>query len=154
MNEEATTDEQTIITEDELQQSITLFNEAYPYFIDEIERVESMRGKLNEFQLMRAVSRAKQRLEIIGWNCRKTVNALYEAFVDIYKESGKEEALSWAEGTFGANREHVPGNGAEGAAELTGVSLQIVELKLQIQAKEAELQQLYDKLVELQITNE
>lgn len=152
MKEVATTDEQTtIITEEELQQSIALFNEAYPYFIDEIERVETLRGKLNEFQLMRAVWLAKERLVILGWNCRKTVNALFEAFVDIYKETSKEEAQAWAEGTFGANREHV--QVTEDSSEQNAMNIQIVELKLQIQEKEAELALLYNKLAELQNTD-
>ncbi|QAY65745.1 hypothetical protein [Paenibacillus protaetiae] len=142
--------EETIISEEELNQAVQLFNQAYPYFIEEIDRVEAERGKLNDFQLMIAVSHAKQKLEIISWNCRKTVNAIFQTFVEIYRRTSKEEAEDWAEETFGTSRIRFVPESDAGQIAPEGVNPRIHELKLQIQAKEAELLLLYQELVQLQ----
>lgn len=147
MEHESKETQEVVITEEEWKQAVELFNRAYPFFIDEIERVESERGKLNDFQLMRAVSRAKEGLIILGWNCRRALNAIFDAFVDLYRKSGKAEAEDWAEATFSSSRIHVP---REEEVQPDYMNPRIYDLKMLIQAKEAELLLLYQELVELQ----
>lgn len=148
MDQELNENEEIMITEEEWQQAVALFNRAYPFFIDEIERVEAQRGKLNDFQLMLAVSRAKESLVILGWNCRKALNAIFDQFVEIYRTRGKEWAEDWAEDTFEASRIHVEPMIEEPQPEYHNP--RIHDLKMLIQAKEAELLLLYQELVELQ----
>ncbi|MFD1953129.1 hypothetical protein ACFSL6_02790 [Paenibacillus thailandensis] len=148
MEQEANESQEIMITEEEWHQAVALFNRAYPYFIDEIERVEAERGKLNDFQLMLAVSRAKERLVILGWNCRKALNAIFDRFVDLYRTSGKEWAEDWAEDTFGSSRIHVQPPDDEQQPDYANP--RIHDLRMLIQVKEAELLLLYQELVELQ----
>jgi len=150
MTEERTDIEETLISEEELQQAVELFNTAYPFFIDEIERVEESRGKLSDFQLMMAIAVAKDRLIIFGWNCRRALNAIFDSFAEVYKQSGRSEAEVWAEDTFNSSREHVQLPEEDSTALKEHANPKIIELKLHIQAKEAELQQLYMELELLQ----
>ncbi|CAM3155595.1 hypothetical protein PALU110988_05345 [Paenibacillus lupini] len=94
----------TNIPQEEFFAAAALFCRAYPTFVAEIDRVEAERGKLNDFQLMLAVNKAKESLVILGWDCRKAVNALFETYVEVYKHSSKEDANHWAESTFGCSK--------------------------------------------------
>lgn len=73
----------------------------YPVLINEIEHIENARGRLNDFQLMLAVSRAKDSMAIVGWERRQIVNAILEKYAHIYRESCREEADVWVTTTFG-----------------------------------------------------
>ncbi|MUT67090.1 hypothetical protein [Paenibacillus sp. NEAU-GSW1] len=151
-----------MITKEEFAAVSDLFRQAYPYLIHEIERVESERGKLNDFQLLRAVSRAKQSIAVVNWDYRKMVNAVFDAYVEIYKETGRKEADEWAIVTFGCSRyikissedqSNIDENDArEQHDKLDEASLHILmnELTLQMEAKEAELLQLYEQFQRLQ----
>lgn len=65
-----------VITLDEMQREAQLFQSVYPDLIGEIARVESARGKLNDFQLMMAVSYAKNGLGVLSYERRQTINAI------------------------------------------------------------------------------
>lgn len=73
----------------------------YPVLINEIEHIENARGRLNDFQLMLAVSRAKDSMAIVGWERRQIVNAILEKYGHIYRESCREDADAWVAATFG-----------------------------------------------------
>ncbi|GGG79513.1 hypothetical protein [Paenibacillus radicis (ex Gao et al. 2016)] len=147
-----------MITQEEFATVSELFRKAYPYFVHEIERVEEERGKLNDFQLMLAVSRAKESLAIVNWDYRKMINMVFDGYVDIYKELGRKEADEWAIVTFGCSRYIKRTDGfatvAEEAkqVEYDEESLRILlnELSLQMEAKEAELLHLYEEFNRLQ----
>ncbi len=153
-----------IITQEEFAAVSELFRKAYPYFVHEIERVEEERGKLNDFQLMLAVSRAKESLAIVNWDYRKMINMVFDGYVDIYKELGRKEADEWAIVTFGCSRyikridgfTSVAEDENEKQVEYDAASLQILlnELSLQMEAKEAELLQLYEDFNRLQRISE
>lgn len=147
-------EEEIIITPEEYDAAVELFRSAYPAFINEIDRIEMERGKLNDFQLMLAVTRAKEGLVILGWDCRKTVNTIFDTYVDIYRVRGRAEADKWAEDTFGCSSlvmffphqslvkdEHT---------ENQGVKEKIAELTRQLNEKEAELLHIYRELYRLQ----
>lgn len=153
--------EETSITQEEFLAAAELFRTAFPSFVGEIERVEAERGKLNDFQLMLAVTRAKEGLVILGWDCRKTVNAIFDTYVGIYKAEGRGAADEWAEFTFGCSRiavqypEYVTYMEADEDAEVPiAITLEerIAELTAQIQQQEVELLQNYRELYRLRIT--
>lgn len=148
-------DEEIIITPEEYDAAVELFRSAYPAFINEIDRIEVERGKLNDFQLMLAVTRAKQGLVILGWDCRKTVNTIFDTYVDIYRVSGRAEADKWAEDTFGCSRlvMFFPEQSnlvVNVDSENKGVKEKIAELTRQLNEKEAELLHIYRELYRLQ----
>ncbi|MFF2479602.1 hypothetical protein [Paenibacillus sp. NPDC058071] len=150
--------EEMVMTQEDYASVSELFRAAYPSFVQEIERVEKERGKLNDFQLMRAVSNAKESLTILNWDYRKAVNAIFDTYVELYKENGKEEADKWAIVTFGCSRfnplaaQSSSGQeeGLGDAGQIETVHARIEELALLLQAKEAELMLLYKELNRLQ----
>lgn len=151
-----------MFTQEEFAAVSDLFRQAYPYLIHEIERVETERGRLNDFQLLRAISRAKESIAVVNWDYRKMVNAVFDAYVDKYKETGRKEADEWAIVTFGCSRyikissdelsDAQENDTTEHDEQFDAASLQILmnELTLQMEAKEAELLQLYDQFKRLQ----
>lgn len=93
----------SVITIEEMMTEVDLFQSVYPDLIGEIERVEKARGKLNDFQLMLAVTYAKNGLGVLSYERRQTVNAIFTAFTDIYRKEGLIAADHWARETFGIN---------------------------------------------------
>ncbi|GMK48290.1 MULTISPECIES: hypothetical protein [Paenibacillus] len=144
----------TNIPQEEFFAAAALFCRAYPVFVAEIDRVEAERGRLNDFQLMRAVNKAKEGLVILGWDCRKAVNALFDTYVEIYKHSSKDDANEWAESTFGCSKTLIyePPLVEEEILE-HGVSLElrIEQLTALIHEQEATLLQNYRDLYRLKI---
>ncbi|MDF2661545.1 MAG: hypothetical protein K0Q94_4336, partial [Paenibacillus sp.] len=69
---------QRIITEDDMIREAELFQNIYPIFAEEIDRAEAIRGRLNDFQIMIAASRAKDAMGILSWERRQIVNAIFE----------------------------------------------------------------------------
>ncbi|GBG05785.1 hypothetical protein PAT3040_00270 [Paenibacillus agaridevorans] len=90
-----------IITEEEMVLETEEFSNVYPILINQIDHIEQLRGKLNDFQLMLAVSRAKDAMSILGWERRQTVNAILERYAGIYREYGRDKADGWVLATFG-----------------------------------------------------
>lgn len=153
------------------------FSHVYPILMNEIHHIERVRGKLNDFQLMLAVSRAKDSMGILGWERRQTVNAILEKYAHIYREFGREEADEWVQNTFGfmlpadsydteLKEEAEPG--LEGQEQLdaeaadehqqlheeigeadSSVRLHIQEISHLIAVKESELLQLYREFYRL-----
>ncbi|MDQ6419573.1 hypothetical protein RB620_09025 [Paenibacillus sp. LHD-117] len=131
--------------------------------INEIDHIESVRGKLNDFQLMLAVSRAKDSMGVLGWERRQTVNSILERYSHIYREYGREHADDWVEVTFGLIVERSYAAESDEAEEITAspdpeiaasaseeedevsaqVSLRMQEISSLIVVKESELLQLY-----------
>ncbi|KIL34357.1 hypothetical protein SD71_20205 [Cohnella kolymensis] len=91
----------SLITVEEMMTEIELFQSVYPVFIGEIERVEKARGKLNDFQLMLAVSYAKNGLGVLSFERRQTINAIFTAFTNLYRKEGLRAADRWANEHFG-----------------------------------------------------
>ncbi|MHA6485085.1 hypothetical protein ACX1C1_24665 [Paenibacillus sp. strain BS8-2] len=89
------------ITEEEMLSASEEFAYLYPILMNEIEHIERLRGRLNDFQLMLAVSRAKDSMEIVGWERRQTINAILGKYAQIYRTLGREEADEWVMLTFG-----------------------------------------------------
>ncbi|GLX70719.1 hypothetical protein [Paenibacillus glycanilyticus] len=145
----------TNIPQEEFFAAAALFCRAYPVFVAEIDRVEAERGKLNDFQLMRAVNKAKEGIVILGWDCRKAVNALFDTYVEIYKHNNKENADYWAESTFGCSKTlfFEPPAMEEEVIEENGIplALRIEHLSSLIHEQEAELLQNYRELYRLKI---
>lgn len=152
--------ERLIISEDDMVQESIEFANVYPILMSEIDHIEAVRGKLNDFQLMLAVSRAKDAVGILGWERRLTVNAALEKYASIYREYSREEADDWVAGTFGfminwsqmteqeMHEEQPPSPDAavevsttDGTGEPAGPSME--EVSDLIAEKEAELLQLY-----------
>ncbi|RJX41099.1 hypothetical protein D3P09_03590 [Paenibacillus pinisoli] len=152
--------ERLIISEDDMVQESIEFANVYPILMSEIDHIEAVRGKLNDFQLMLAVSRAKDAVGILGWERRLTVNAALEKYASIYRDFGREEADDWVAGTFGfmlnwsqmteqgMPEEQPPSQNADGDEpsidendEPAGPSLE--EISELIAQKESELLQLY-----------
>ncbi|REK76284.1 hypothetical protein [Paenibacillus paeoniae] len=152
--------ERLIISEDDMVKESIEFANVYPILMNEVDRIESVRGKLNDFQLMLAVSQAKDAVGILGWERRLTVNAALEKYASIYRESGREEADYWVAETFGfmidwsqTTEEGMPEEqpsspnaevdalSTDGAAEPAEPRLE--EISGLIAEKEAELLQLY-----------
>ena len=100
-------EEESLITHEEYLTSAELFRSAFPAFAAELQRVEALRGKLNEFQLRQAVAMATGSIVILGWNCRKTIGAIFDVYVELYREEGKSAADQWVEATFGIAALHL-----------------------------------------------
>ncbi|MCY9659863.1 hypothetical protein P5G65_16585 [Paenibacillus chondroitinus] len=156
-----------LISEHEMIKETEIFYKIYSVFIDEIEQIESVRGKLNDFQLMQAVSRAKDTMGILGWERRQTVNSIFEKYMHIYRVFGRAKAHEWVKGTFGYNFKMRNDTESEASPELpkpenslsedeeTSINHKNVEPRIQelsrlIVEKEAELLQLYREFYLLQ----
>lgn len=140
-------EEESWITHEEYLASAELFRSAFPAFAAEVARVEAMRGKLNEFQLSRAVTMAADSVEILGWNSRRTVLAIFDVYVELYRGEGREAADRWVEATFGAGLLPAPG-GAPDSAD-PGLLARLGEVEEEIREREAELLELYRELTRL-----
>ncbi|MFC4775236.1 hypothetical protein ACFO9Q_00375 [Paenibacillus sp. GCM10023252] len=134
-----------IITQEEMLTEAELFRSIYPVLIGEIDRVEQARGKLNDFQLMLAVSYTKDGLGVLSYERRQTVNAIFDTFTSIYRKSGRIPAEIWAKETFGCSTEAIRRD--EDTSEIVQ---RMDELAKIIQEKEAELLQLYREFYTLQ----
>gem|GEM_PF-1656171 len=144
----------TNIPQEEFFAAAALFCRAYPVFVAEIDRVEAERGKLNDFQLMRAVNKAKEGLVILGWDCRKAVNALFDTYVEIYKHSSKDDADHWAESTFGCSKTLIYEPPLEEEVILehgSSLEMRIEQLTALIHEQETTLLQNYRELYRLKI---
>ncbi|MCC3374383.1 hypothetical protein [Cohnella sp. REN36] len=130
----------------ELEEVAELFRLVYPAFIVEIERAEATRGQLKEFHLAMAAEHAKNSVRILGWDSRRTLNAIFETYKDIYLLKGRIAADMWARETFGCTPE-VAIHDPEGARALEE---KIEAMQLLIQDKEAELLHLYREIHMLQ----
>jgi hypothetical protein len=163
------------VSEEDMVSETEEFAYVYPILMNEIEHIEKVRGKLNDFQLMLAVSRAKDSMGIVGWERRQTVNAILEKYASIYREHGREEADEWVAVTFGFSlelqRRMAEPAAAEGPEPMEGASENgadrkevtesafgsehaNVEINMQdiaglIAVKEAELLQLYREFYRL-----
>ncbi|WP_168120439.1 hypothetical protein [Paenibacillus sp. HB172176] len=93
--------DQLIISEEDMVLETEEFSKVYPILMNEIDHIERVRGKLNDFQLMLAISRAKDSMAILSWDRRQTVNAILEKYAQLYRESGREAADAWVDETFG-----------------------------------------------------
>lgn len=151
------------ISDDDMVIETQEFAKVYPILIHEIDHIERARGKLNDFQLMLAVSRAKDSLGVLGWERRQTVNSILEKYAQIYREYGREAADEWVHITFGfmieSSYDEAPEMPAQlserpnpetdvPASEETGeasgdVSSRLYEISHLIAVKESELLQLY-----------
>lgn len=151
----------SLITVEEMLTEIELFQSVYPDFIGEIERVESTRGKLNDFQLMLAVSYAKNGLGVLSFERRQTLNAIFTAFTNIYRKEGLKAADQWAKHHFGCQstalhtedtqqEEHHEEADIEEPAinneDIQEASARIEELVSIIREKETELLEFYREL--------
>ncbi|MCR2807077.1 hypothetical protein [Paenibacillus soyae] len=144
-----------IISEDDMVKESAEFSKVYPILIHEIDHIERVRGKLNDFQLMLAVSRAKDSMGVLGWERRQTVNSILEKYAQIYREYDRESADEWVFITFGYRVDSGYETEAETMAETTSahpqeeidndvdVSSRMQEVSNLIVMKEAELLQLY-----------
>ncbi|MBB6674749.1 hypothetical protein [Cohnella nanjingensis] len=130
----------------ELEEVAELFRLVYPAFIVEIDRAEATRGKLKEFHLAMAAEHAKNSVRILGWDSRRTLNAIFETYKDIYLLKGRTAADLWSKDTFGCTPE-IAMNDPDGARELEA---KIEAMQLLIQEKEAELLHLYREIHMLQ----
>jgi hypothetical protein len=138
--------DQPSITEQEMIEAAELFQTVYPFFIEEIERVEAMRGKLNDFQIMLAVSRAKDAMGTLGWDRRQTINAIFETYMEMYRLHGRREADKWVEETFSYMPPETQGS-SQGPED---TQKRIMEISRLIVEKEAELLRIYRELYLLQ----
>ncbi|MFS0728073.1 hypothetical protein [Paenibacillus sp. 1P07SE] len=135
---------ETIITIEDMLAEAELFQAIYPDLIGEIERIEHTRGKLVDFQLMQAISYAKNGLGVLNYERRQIINTILEQFSAIYRKGGRIEAAQWAQETFGCYSETVePETGSEALPR-------IEELSALIQEKETELLKLYREYYMLQ----
>ncbi|GGG14451.1 hypothetical protein [Paenibacillus abyssi] len=153
-----------IISLEEMMTESELFQSIYPDLIGEIDRVEHVRGKLNDFQLMRAVSYAKNGLGVLSYERRQNINAIFEVFSEIYRQEGRESAHQWASDTLGCEvpvlqvdelnelSNVVPVDASEDASEYVSndARARLEELSSMIQEKEADLLQLYREYYQLQ----
>jgi len=168
--------EPVIVTEEEMVLEAVEFSNVYPILINEIDHIERLRGKLNDFQLMLAVSRAKDAMSILGWERRQTVNATLERYAGIYREYGRKAADRWVLETFGfvleagdeeeletsleeageleqpEHPEHSE-QGAEAEQDEEDIRLTMQEISSLIAVKEAELLQLYREFYRLSKPN-
>jgi hypothetical protein len=168
--------EPVIVTEEEMVLEAVEFSNVYPVLINQIDHIERLRGKLNDFQLMLAVSRAKDAMSILGWERRQTVNATLERYADIYREYGRKAADRWVLETFGfilesgdeeeletsleeageleqpEHPEHSE-QGAEAEQDEEDIRLSMQEISSLIAVKEAELLQLYREFYRLSKPN-
>jgi hypothetical protein len=136
-------------------QEAALFQAIYPVFIEEVDRIEATRGKLSEFQLMRAAACSKDVMGNLSWERRQTVNAIFEAYIEIYRKYGRESADEWVVLTFGSSRKAIVERGRKFAGERpqTGdpnVESRIEELSRLLLEKEAELLWIHRELNLLQ----
>jgi hypothetical protein len=151
----------SVITVEEMLTEIELFQSVYPDLIGEIERVENTRGKLNDFQLMLAVSYAKNGLGVLSFERRQTVNAIFTAFTNIYRKEGLKAADQWAKDHFGcqsdaadtADTQNEEDPAEAGLEEETiqqedaqAAAARIEELSSIIREKETELLEFYREL--------
>jgi hypothetical protein len=128
-----------LITIEEMITEGELFQSVYSELIQEIERGEHARGKLNEFQLMQAVAHAKNGLGVLSFERRQTINAIFETFTSIYLKDGRAAAEEWAQQSFGCSSSSEKAS----TAGNTEVLLRIKEISRLIQEKETELLQFY-----------
>lgn len=169
--------ERPIISEHEMVKETELFYQIFSVFIEELDLIERTRGKLNDFQLMQAVYRAKDNMGILGWERRQIVSAIFEKYMHIYRVFGRLEADEWVTITFGysmkrrndtemgneaTNDSTAPamtqedGRSAEGAAPadtFDPAAANAEALSRLIAEKESELLQLYRALYLLQQNN-
>lgn len=127
-----------------MMKEAALFQAIYPVFIEEIDRVEALRGKLSDFQLMRAAARSKDTMGSLSWERRQTVNAIFDMYIELYREYGREAADEWVILTFGSSRKAIvertrkfPGERPE--SPNPNVESRIEELSRLLLEKEAEL---------------
>lgn len=138
---------QVIPLEDMLSES-DLFCAVYPDLIGEIDRIERKRGKLNEFQLMLAVSYAKDGLGVLSFERRRKINAIFEAFTARYRSEGRDAADLWARETFGCSE----ASGADaGMEDIPDAASRVGELSALILRKESELLKLYREYYRLTV---
>ncbi|TVY08184.1 hypothetical protein [Paenibacillus cremeus] len=149
-----------IISEHEMIQETEGFYNIYMAFLDEITQIESVRGKLNDFQLMQAASRAKDTMGIQGWERRQTINSIFEKYMHIYRVFGRAKADEWVAVTFGyelpedseriglENSDTIDDGPRSEQSPNAGQRLQ--ELSQLIGEKESELLQLYREFYFLQ----
>ncbi|MDF2838040.1 MAG: hypothetical protein K0Q63_3680 [Paenibacillus sp.] len=163
------------VSEEDMVLETEEFAYVYPILMNEIEHIEKLRGKLNDFQLMLAVSRAKDSMGIVSWERRQTVNAILEKYAHLYRERGREEADEWVWVTFGfslapSHRHNVKDATAEGSGPETAsenaaglqeeteaamndepesLEIDMQEIAGLIAVKEAELLQLYREFYRL-----
>ncbi|MDQ6419576.1 hypothetical protein RB620_09045 [Paenibacillus sp. LHD-117] len=127
------------ISEEEMILEMEEFARVFPILMHEIDYIESLRGKLNDFQLMLAVSRAKDSMSIVGWERRQTINAILEKYAYLYREYSREDANEWVSDTFGfvweRNYAWVPSPGEEPDSE--AVTAQALEEGAKTQAEVA-----------------
>lgn len=168
-----------MITEEEMVLETEEFSNVYPILINQIDHIERLRGKLNDFQLMLAVARAKDAMSILGWERRQTVNAILERYAGIYREYGREEADGWVLETFGfvleegfedevgdngdssleqSETSELPEHGEEAEEhereeQEENLRLSMQEISALIAVKEAELLQLYREFYRLSKPN-
>ncbi|TMV48777.1 hypothetical protein FE783_17180 [Paenibacillus mesophilus] len=138
-----------------MMEEAALFQEIYPVFIEEVDRIEAARGKLSEFQLMRAAARGKDIMGHLSWERRQTVNAIFETYIDIYRNYGREDADEWVVLTLGSSRKAIIERGYKHNWEYPGnsepnVGSRIEELSRLLLEKEAELLWIHRELSLLQ----
>jgi hypothetical protein len=127
-------------------QAAKQFQAVYPLLLEEINRVEAVRGELNDFQLMLAVSRAKDAMGIMSWERRKLVNDIFETYMEVYRLQGRSEADHWVVESFGYELVDLK---PELTVKQDGAS-RIEELSRLIMERESELLQLYREFHMLQ----
>jgi hypothetical protein len=135
-----------LITVEEMMTEAELFRSVYPELIREIDRVESTRGKLNDFQLMQAVAHAKTGLGVLSYERRQTINAIFDTFVNIYRKNGRTSAEKWAGESFGC----ISIVAAEAGEDTSELVSRIRELTRLIEQHESDLLQLYRELYMLE----
>lgn len=132
------------ITQEDMRAEAELFQAVYTSLIREIDRGESLRGKLNDFQLQQAVAHAKDGMGVLSYERRQTMNAIFENFSAIYRSDGRAAAAVWASQNFGCSLSDAV------SADRADMRARIEELALLIQMKETELLQLYREIHGLQ----
>lgn len=143
------------ITEQDMAEEAALIQAIYPIFIEEIDRFEAARGKLSDFQLMRAAARSKDAMGNLSWERRQTVNAIFETYFEKYRQYGRKGADDWIVLTFGSSRKAIVqrvyghNEGYSGSGE-TSVGSRIEELSRLLLEKEAELHWIHRELSLLQ----
>lgn len=141
-----------LISEHEMIKESEIFHKIYSVFINEIEQIESVRGKPNDFQLMLAVSRAKDTMGILNWERRQTINSIFEKYTHIYRVFGRSKADEWVRVTFGFEGSF---ESVESGAEVMEIEYKnhvprFQEISRLIVEKESELLQLYREFYLLQ----
>ncbi|WP_127582944.1 hypothetical protein [Paenibacillus koleovorans] len=134
------------ITERDLIQAAKQFQTVYPLLLEELDRIEAIRGELNDFQLMLAVSRAKDAVGIINWERRKLVNDIFESYMDVCRSKGRAEADMWVADNFGGDPEKLNPE----LPPQPNPETRIEVLARQIMERESELLQLYREYHKLQ----